>query len=140
PTRRSSDLRCGMPLGGVADLLSSEGKQPLSISSAELSQTLYRPIVSQPGAKVVFLSMVMVPISFMLAIPLDSAAPFLIPLILFVLGVAQLAYTLIFGETISFRRKTAVDQFNPPAARFELPHQQNAPVSDLDFKRRQTSE
>src|SRR5207247_959063 len=85
--------RCGMPLGGVADLLSNEGKQRLLVPTAEPPQSLYRRIVSQPGAKVVFLSMVMVPISFMLAIPLDSAAPFLIPLILFVLGVAQLAYT-----------------------------------------------
>ena len=131
---------CQSDIPAVADLLSNESKQRLFVPAVEPPQSLYRRIVSQAGAKVVFLSIVMVPVSIVLAIAFDSPGPFLIPFLLFVLGIAHLAYTLIFGETISFGRKPAVDQFIPPNARFELPPQQSAPVSDLDFKRRQTAE
>ena len=104
--------RCGLPIGGLAEWLAGGGVlaaredvEPSALASQR------RKRISQ-GAKLMFLSGVLLPVCFGLAIIIDGPGPLIIPLTIFLAGLSWMLYFRLFGEE------------TPPAA-----HQQSRPLA-----------
>jgi hypothetical protein len=132
--------RCGFPLAPVARLLAgdeviivrdTEPRRKLSLRNLQGTRT---------GAKMLFFSMVLVPVAIGLSAAFDSPGPLLIPFMLFLAGISQVLYVRIFGESaLPGKRPQPVI----PAAserRFESPLPPAAPVQMIDSRPTNTSE
>ena len=132
--------RCGFQLGIVAALLPTEGVlQNYQPPSENLS--LYRQITSQVGAKLIFLSLVLFPVGFIIALAFDAPA-ILFPLLgLFMIGLIQILYVLIFGKKNSpVPRAVEAKNLNAAGAKLNLPAPPTAPVPILEIRSLDTNE
>lgn len=87
--------RCGFALSGVIALLASDG-----LVTAQQNAPASRPRLSRIGAKIVFLSVVLLPVCLALSILADGPEPLLISAFLFLVGASQIAYKRIFSEDL----------------------------------------
>lgn len=155
--------RCGFPLEGVSRLVAAGGALPatappspavLTTAQAELTA---KQRGTRQGAKIVFWSVVLVPIFITLSSVFDSPGPLAPPFILFLAGLVRILYARLFGEDLAFidrlprggRRgrkvapvtETAAGQDGGAgAARGALPASQRAPFADPFPPRMQTAE
>ncbi len=132
--------RCGFQLGIVAELLPTDGVLQNYQSPSE-NLSLYRRITSQVGAKLIFLSVVLVPVAVLIGLAFDTPA-FLIPLlILFLTGLIQILYVQIFGKKDWFAmRPGETKNLNAADAKLNLPAPQTAPVPLLEIRSLDTNE
>jgi len=132
--------RCGFQLGVVAELLSTGGVLQTFQPQPEENLSLYRQITSRVGAKIIFLSLILVPVAFLLGIIFD-APEFLLPLMfLFFIGLVQIIYMQIFGKKITpEKRLNQTGNLNSSEPQFQLSSPQNAPVPILEVKNRDTA-
>ena len=86
--------RCGLPLTTISDIIDNGGF-PLDHQATRRS---LRRRGMRVGAKLMFMSAVLLPIFFGLSFPADSPAPLLVPLTIFFAGLAWFLYSRIFGE------------------------------------------
>src|SRR4028119_1734357 len=84
--------RCGFQLGVVAELLSTGGILQTFQPQPEEKLSLYRQVTSHVGAKIVFLSLILVPVAFLIGITFDAPEWLLLPLFLFFIGFVQIIY------------------------------------------------
>lgn len=118
--------RCGFQLMGVSQLLRTDGTA--FIQTKERLPLIKRQELRK-GAKLIFLSFFsFIPVLILAGI-FDSPIPLLVPVIAFLVGLAQIFYYLFFGESIlPVKEKSFV--FN------ESQHQPNyPPVQSLPFER-----
>jgi hypothetical protein len=98
-------FKCGFQLGGVTDLLNNQGL-PLHQQHQPHQQLPIMPLPLSPrkkamknGAKLMFLSAVLTPIFFAIAVGVaDHPGPLIVPFTIFLAGVCWLVYSAIFGE------------------------------------------
>jgi hypothetical protein len=136
-----ADLRfcpgCGLQLDFVIDLVANNGV-PLPQAGKQVP-FLHRKGISF-GAKLVFLSLFILPISFLCAITFDTPGPFAVPFIIFMVGLAQVLYTLLFKEPerreLSGVRAAGLNQPKPLVS---FPVGQGPPVT-LEARRVHTAE
>lgn len=132
--------RCGFQLDGVAQLLLTDGVLQTA-QPPEENLSLYQQITSRFGAKLVFISLVLTPLVFFLAIATGQPEFLLFPFFLFMVGLTQVSYIAIFGK-----RKSPAEQpkqtgnLNSAEPQFKLSPPQNAPVPILEMRNRDTSE
>jgi hypothetical protein len=91
--------RCGLKLEAVALLLQNDGVLeqqgvPLNESGASAKRKRIRQ-----GAKLIFFSGVLTPIFFGLCFIDDSPAPLIIPITIFLAGLAWVLYFYLFGDS-----------------------------------------
>lgn len=90
--------RCGLGLIGVLEFLegragpAARNEQKMPAADSPQRRAIRR------GAKLMFLSGVLAPICFGLCFPADSPGPLLIPISVFLAGLALLLYAKLFGE------------------------------------------
>jgi hypothetical protein len=101
--------RCGFRLSLVAELITNDGLLPVNQALAEPDKRPARPRGVRLGAKLMFLSAVLLPIALGLSIIADSPGPFIIPFTIFLAGFAWMLYSFIFGEE-STPRATEITQ------------------------------
>ena len=89
--------RCGFALAGVAGLLASEGLTQ-RYETPTTGLTFFRRKEYRLSAQLVFFSIIAVPVSIILSIIADSPGPLAIPLLMFLAGFSNLAYTFLFGK------------------------------------------
>jgi hypothetical protein len=133
--------RCGLPLGPVAQLLS--GNQILAMREAEQSwkKSLQHHKGTRIGAKMLFFSMVLVPVAIALSVAFDSPGPLILPFMLFMAGLTQVLYVRIFGESARLEKHQAQPAISGAnERRFESPLSQAAPVPMMDSRPTNTSE
>ena len=128
--------RCGFQLSGVTALLGNEGA-PLVESPAD--QPLYKRIFSRFGAKVIVLSVALVPVAFLVALGVDTPEPLIFPLVLALIGVALLAFSVILCKVSALRQQEA-KQLSPSAERTTLPPARFEPIPASGFKTTETAE
>lgn len=88
--------RCGLSLASVPAMLSGfEAAPPEGAPPAARSKKRKQ---IRRGAKLLFLSAVLFPVFFALAIAFDEPAPLLVPLTLFFAGLVWMLYFKLFGE------------------------------------------
>ncbi|HEV7860410.1 MAG TPA: zinc ribbon domain-containing protein [Pyrinomonadaceae bacterium] len=135
--------RCGFSLGPVAQLLAGgevirrETETHRKLSLRHLQGTHKGTRI---GAKMLFFSMVLVPLAIALSAAVDSPGPLLIPFILFLAGLTQVLYVRIFSENAlpEKRPQPAIPGANE--RRFESPLPQPAPAQMIDSRPTNTSE
>jgi hypothetical protein len=89
--------RCGFRLDGVTELLANNGVLPVIAAAPESAPPQRRKGVKQ-GAKIMFLSGVLLPIFFGFSIAFEDPGPMLVPLTVFIAGLARFLYSKMFDE------------------------------------------
>lgn len=90
--------RCGFQLALVKELLVTGGAPPAnSIDFRVSSLTSGRKGVRR-GSKLIFFSIILLPLFFGLSFVFDSPGPLVPPAIVFLAGLASILYSSIFGE------------------------------------------
>src|SRR5262245_46980075 len=98
----SSDLRfcprCGLPLAGVQQLLAANGSSEKLAEPPPVGLRVFRRREYRLPAKLIFFSIVAVPLAIILSIIFDSPGPLAIPFLIFLAGITTLSYTFLFGR------------------------------------------
>lgn len=89
--------RCGLSLASVPALVAGFESRAAAGGAARGARSKKRKQMRR-GAKLMFVSAVLFPIFFALAIAVDEPGPLLIPLTVFFAGLAWMLYFVIFGE------------------------------------------
>lgn len=109
--------RCGLRLDGVTELLANNGALPVS-APAQTSEPSLRRKGMRQGAKLMFLSGVLLPIFFGLCFSADNPAPLLVPLTVFLAGLSRTLYAKLFYEDYApssqFPKLAALRQSSDP--------------------------
>ena len=132
---------CGFRLSGVAELLANDGflgaREPVEPQVNKMSP---RRRGIRQGAKLMFLSGVLLPPAFGLSIAADSPAPLLIPLTVFLTGLAWLLYFRLFGEeSLPIAERSQPAQIGPAGRNAYIPPARRAPAYELDPPRGDTA-
>jgi hypothetical protein len=120
--------RCGLPMSAVAEVVANGGFSPASPSPGSAEKELAPRRGTRLGAKLIFLSVVLVPLCLGLSVWGDTPGPLLAPLTVFLAGFFWLAYSRLFGEEpLALNQQNKFDprhfDFPPLVA---LPPQKNA--------------
>jgi hypothetical protein len=93
--------RCGMPISGLTDWLASYDRM-LTGREAEAAGGAASPKRTgiRRGAKLMFLSGILLPIFFAFSFVVDSPGPLFVPLTVFMAGLSVLLYAVLFSEDI----------------------------------------
>lgn len=100
PATRWFCAGCGLRLDGIARLLS--GTDGEIDRSAEAASSLAQ-LTKQLGVRLMFFSLIILPLILFFAYRYDSPLPFTIPSLIFLLGLAHTAYTAMFGARAATR-------------------------------------
>jgi hypothetical protein len=130
--------RCGFQLSVVSGLLATGG-EPAAERRARTTESRAQRIKSRFGAKLVFLSLFLLPFAFLASFAFDSPVPFLMPLILTMIGIAQVVYLEVFGD-LGITRKRETDEFEPTNAPASLPPPRYEPIPATGIRATDTAE
>ena len=133
--------RCGFQLGVVTELLASGGAAPADISAdTKSAKGLLANRRARQGAKLMFISGVLLPIAMGGSILFDSPGPLLLPFVVFIAGLSWMLYFRLFPEeALSAIPKSAPAKLHAAQQTF-LPASQSIPASDFDRPASRTAE
>jgi len=126
---------CGFQLNLVAELLSTNGAVVASSAKARNNVSLLRLKGVRIGAKLIFLSIFLFPLAFAFSVKFDSPGPFVAPFMVFLIGAAQILYTLLFGEHYQSELREPPQAEWSAARRGSLPAASTAPITINDSQR-----
>jgi hypothetical protein len=90
--------RCGLAISGLAEWVANGGVLAAREEDAPATSMSPRRKGIRRGAKLMFLSGVLVPIFFGFSILADNPVPLMIPFTIFLTGLAMMLYARFFGE------------------------------------------
>lgn len=88
--------RCGLPLDRVARLVAIDGRPLVPGTEVSPALKLYRRVIKRPGAKLVFLSVILIPFMLLCSIAADSPIPLMLDFGIFLLGLIEIVYHHLF--------------------------------------------
>ncbi len=133
--------RCGFQLGVVTELLASGGAAPADIAAETKSaRGLLANRRARQGAKLMFISGVLLPIAIGGSIIFDSPGPLLLPFIIFIAGLSWMLYFRLFGEEASPATQTHAPAKLHSTQQTFLPASQSIPASDFNRTASRTAE
>lgn len=120
--------RCGLPLSAVAEIVANGGASPVLQSAGALEKDSPPRRRERLGAKLIFLSVVLVPLCLGLSIWADSPGPLIAPVAVFLAGFFWLIYWRLFGEEpLVLNQQNRFNQRHIDSARMvALPPQRSA--------------
>jgi len=92
--------RCGIAIGGLGEWLAPGEGTALRQGKIKAPPLASARKETKRGAKLMFFSAVLAPVFFGLCFLVDGPAPLLVPLSIFLLGLAMICYAHLFGEEI----------------------------------------
>ena len=130
--------RCGLPISGLAEWVAGGGVPATNAAVKKVSARSPRRKGIRRGAKLMFLSGVLLPVFLAPSLALGEGGPMIIPALVFFVGLTIMLYSRLFGEDIpSFESDPA--QTSRLAAGSEasaLPPASNIPIHNAgDFAR-----
>ena len=127
---------------GVMQLLANDGVLPESIASETDSETsFFKFVTSTVGAKIIFSSFVVFVFAFILAVADDVPEVLIFPFLLFLIGLAQIAYVSIFkNKTSALNKPETAKNLNSAETQRNLPPMQSLPVSAYESPHRNDNE
>lgn len=126
---------CGFQLEAVAGLLSGgEISQPLVETAQENASLPHKS--PRLGLKLIFFSVVVLPLIFIASYFFDSPVPFTIPALVFLTGLSQTAYIYLFGEKAEPASEKILSAPLAPAS--ELSSDINTLIAKLNRELQQT--
>jgi hypothetical protein len=133
--------RCGFQLVVVSQLFKTDVMAFIPSQYQKERLPLIKRQELRKGAKLIFLSFFSIIPSFIGAIIFDSPIPLIIPLITFLVGVAQILYYFLFGETIlPIKKRNQSFAFSEYQNQANFQSAQNLPFSFVEPKPLNTSE
>ena len=132
--------RCGLLVSGLAEWLARGGMVP---SGADERAVFKKPVTAKRkgmtrGAKLMFLSGVLLPLFVVFSIAVDEPGPLIIPFTTFVVGLTILLYARLFGDDTPLPDKQAAEprvlstlfrkSALPPASQSDLHNATHRPV------------
>jgi hypothetical protein len=125
----------------VTELLATDGILAIHGAHGERKLPfLLRQKDTRLGAKLIFFSVIIAPLAVGLGIAVDSPGPLLLPMVLFLAGIAQIFYALLFGESLLPERRRSKKPDLPtmePARSF--PASQGEPIQFLNSRSADTA-
>jgi hypothetical protein len=91
--------RCGLSLAAVPTLLAGV-EAPAAEGAPGGGGRTRKRAQTRRGAKIMFFSAVLAPVFFALCFPFDSPVPLIVPLTVFLVGLAWTLYFVLFGEDL----------------------------------------
>lgn len=128
--------RCGFHLGTVAELLPVDGVP----ATRQGAKALVKRKETRVGAKFIFYSVVLLPFVIALSVIFDSPLPLLAAPALFTIGLAQVLYVRLFGESLLPERRKESAELKATEQQYNLPTTQNASLPPTNPKKRTTAE
>jgi hypothetical protein len=89
---------CGFQLDLVAQLLSQNGALLVNPGDAAKGTSLLRKKGVRRGAKIVFVSVFLLPVAVLFSAAVDSPGPLVVPFFVFLIGLATSLYSMLFGS------------------------------------------
>ncbi|MGB9179772.1 MAG: hypothetical protein WCB68_11055, partial [Pyrinomonadaceae bacterium] len=132
---------CGFRLAFVSELIINEGL-PAKIESIERSITrTERRRRYKQGAKLLFFSIVALPIAIGLSVIFDAPGPLIIPATMFLAGIFLMIYSRLFiEEGLPAREKSRLKDLKEKASRPALPPSQSIPIAEQNSRAINTAE
>lgn len=131
---------CGFQLIAVAQLLSTHGAPDTRTAEARKNVSLLRRKGVRLGAKLIFLSVFLLPPGLWLSVEFDSPGPLMPALIIFLIGLAESLYTIIFGEPDPLGILASPPRELSTNQRLNLPATQGIPIPINEPRRINTAE
>lgn len=132
--------RCGFQLAAVSEILRNDGTVLVnSASQTEKSALIKRPEL-RAGGKVIFLSICLFVPAFIVGLIIDHPIPLVVPVIAFFIGLIQILYYFIFGESILPVKKQNQTAFNNAEPQLNFRPAQGLPFSVVETKSLNTAE
>ena len=91
--------RCGLPLASVPSIIAGGGASAVG-GPARKGLLAGKRVGVRRGAKLMFFSAVLAPIFFVLCVLFDSPGPLVVPMTVFLAGLAFMVYSVLFGEEL----------------------------------------
>jgi len=92
--------RCGFQLGAVKELLATDGARPAHLKDFEASRSSQSQRGKRLGGKLIFFSIILLPLFFALSYTFDSPLPLWFPAVVFLAGLTCFLHSVIFGEDL----------------------------------------
>jgi hypothetical protein len=134
--------RCGLSLVPHAALLAGGGGNPAAVGAvvAQAPARTRRRVQMRRAAKLMFFSVVLLPVFIGLGIAADGAEPILLPLFAFMAGLAWLVYARLFIDDTFAARKGSRKDLKADAESPTLGAAQFAPAPLFGRQRADTAE
>ena len=133
--------RCGIALSGLAEWL-ARGGVPAKRGQEALVEPSPRRKRSRRAAKLMFASVVLLPVFFVISLIADHGAPMIVPVILFFVSAVIMLYTRLFrNETSPAKAHDAqTTALNSMSARGSLPPASNMSMPSVGRQQVRTNE
>jgi hypothetical protein len=131
--------RCGLPISGLAEWIAGRGTPAVP----EVPQPHIRPRRRKGvrrGAKLLFLSGVLIPVALVLSIIFDHPGPLLIPFTVFITGLSIMLYSRLFSEEDLFDYQSQPSRLAATPERNALPPAANTGMEGVGGQRMRTAE
>jgi hypothetical protein len=134
--------RCGLAISGLAEWVAGGGVLDARYEEAPVALASPRQKGISRGAKLMFFSVVLLPVFFGLSILVDGPGPLLLPVTVFLAGLTWLLYSFIFIEKVSHAatRQAGPSRLGTMVDSPYLPPASSVPVSSAGGQRVRTSE
>jgi hypothetical protein len=130
--------RCGLPISGLAEWVAGSGVTATDAAAKKVPARSPRRKGIRWGAKVMFLSGVLLPVFLALSIAVEEGGPMIFPAVVFFVGLTIMVYSRLFGEDIpSFESDGArTSRLAAASEASALPPAANMPINNAeDFAR-----
>jgi hypothetical protein len=133
--------RCGFQLGVVKELLATEGALPSHLKDFQSSKSSPNQSGKRFGGKLIFFSIILLPLFFALSYTFDSPLPLWFPAVVFLAGLTCVLYSIIFGEDILPAKRQAPTLLSTTSPDTNaLPTPSTMPIGELNAMRVNTAE
>lgn len=134
--------RCGLSIGGLLEWLASGGVPAVKEEEAPPALVSPRQKGISRGAKLMFVSGVLMPVFFGLGILINGPSPLIIPFTIFLAGLAMLLYARIFVEEITpaKNRQAQPNELGTTLGGNALPPASHAGMNSVGGKQARTTE
>jgi len=133
--------RCGFQLGVVKKLLATDGALPSPLKDFQSSISSPHQSGKRFGGKLIFFSIILLPLFFALSYTFDSPLPLWFPAVVFLAGLTCVLYSVIFGEDILPAKRQAPTLLSATSIDASaLPTPSGVPAGELSATRIDTAE
>ena len=133
--------RCGLQLAGLPAYVAGNEYAPARPEAPPAAELTAKRLGTRRGAKLMFFSVVLFPIFFLLCILVDNPGPLFFPFTVFLTGLVMIVYARLFGdELVQVPQRASRKDLNAGGDRPALGAPQFTPAPLFNQQRANTAE